>query len=204
MLKKLFCTGIFIFLFSYLQAQDSTKYIRLSFTLFDNAASLPQQGFGTAFKSPIHPGLAVGTEFSLKKWKRTELYQTVKLGYFYHRFVQHAIQLYSETGYRYTHRSGLGVYGQLGAGYLHSFIDQQVFVFENGSYHEKKLPSRPQLMISLTPGIYYDFNKKCHWPVTVFFAYQAWLQLPYVKKYVTVFPNTALQLGAILSLKRKK
>ncbi len=199
-----FFVFIFIgFFVSEVQAQDSTKYVKLSLSFFDNATSLPHQGFSSIFKGPVHPGFAVGTEFRLKKWQRTEWYQTVKLGYFYHRFVQHAVQLYTETGYRYTHRSGFGAFAQLGTGYVHSFADQQQFVLKEGSY-QKKFPSgRPQAMVSLSPGIVYDFSKKCKKPISVFFAYQAWLQLPYVKKYVTVLPNTAFHLGVILTIKRK-
>jgi hypothetical protein len=185
------------------KAQDSTKYRKLSLAVFDNVSALPHQGFGSVFRSPIHPGLVVGTEFSLRQRTKSEWYQTMKLGYFYHAHVQHAAQLYSETGYRYTHTSGLGAYIQLGAGYVHSFADQEVYVWKDGVYKKKSLYGRAQFMLTLSPGIHYDFSKKGKTPLSVFFTYQPWFQFPYVKKYITILPNASFQLGVIAKLKRK-
>lgn len=202
-MQKLLSLFLFLFLASGLQAQDSTRYRKISLAVFDNVSAYPHKGFGSAFRSPIHPGVVLGTEFSWKQKTKTEWYQTVKLGYFYHAHVQHAVQLYTELGYRYTHKSGFGAFGQLGLDYLHSFADQQVFVLEDGVY-KKKFPSgRPQAMIGLNPGIHYDFSKRGKTPLILFFAYQAWFQLPYVKKYVPIMPNVSFQLGAIVKLKRK-
>jgi hypothetical protein len=203
-MKRLLVIVSLIFLFFNANAQDSIKYCKLSFSLFDNATVLPQHGLHSMFKSPLHPGFTIGTEISWRKRSKTEIYQTIKAGYFYQRFVQHAIQLYTETGYRYTHKTGFGAFAQLGAGYLHSFVDQQQFVFKNGEYKKKFPFGRAQAMLSLTPGIFFDFSKKLNKPVSVFIAYQAWFQFPYVRQYVPLFPNAAFHLGVIYKIKNRK
>src|SRR5688572_13856857 len=89
-----------------LNAQDSSKVksakvfqpYPLSVSVFSNASALPvnpRQIFDR-----VHPGITVGTSFRYNKNEKHQLAQTVKLGFFYHRFVQSAFQLYSEFAYR--------------------------------------------------------------------------------------------------------
>src|SRR5437016_5313928 len=99
------------------------KKLPISVSIFNIGSSLPGTGYLGVFSKNIHPGFNLGTYHLYNTGNKHEFFQTFKLGYFYHRFSQHAIQLYSEAGYRYLTKSG--VYGEalLGAGYLHSFPD---------------------------------------------------------------------------------
>ena len=170
-------------------AQESNRKVYpLTLSVFNNATLLPGQGLGT----PVHPGIVGGTEFRYNGSLRHEWFQTVKVGYFYHRYVQHGFQLYSEVGYRRHFASSFDLESRLGAGYLHSVTAARVFELSpDGVYVRQRSAGRPQAMISLVLGGGYTFQNEFR----VFLAYQFYLQAPFVKEYVPMLPNTALHAG---------
>jgi hypothetical protein len=173
-------------------------------SFFSNATALPGQGLPGTLHAPLHPGFTIGMVKDYKKTEKHQFYQTYRLGFFYQRYVQSAIQLYSEFGYRFSFKNGFGLFSQLGAGYVHSFQDQQKFILKNGEYKKQFPIGRPQFMISFTPGLSYDLEKKCGTPLLFFINYQIWFQLPFVRQYVPVLPNSALHIGAAFSLNKKE
>lgn len=197
---KIVCTLLLLFCGSILSAQDHT--LPLSVSIFNNGSSLPGKGYAGVFSKTIHPGICLGTAHSYRKQEKSELFQTLKLGYFYHRHNQHAVQLYSELGYRYLTRSGFYGEALLGAGYLHSFADVAQFKWEGGRYVRKTNLGRPQLMMTVSLGAGYDLSGRSKLPLRIFLQYQFWLQAPFVKKYVPLLPNTALHAGVIYTLRR--
>lgn len=172
----------------------------LSLTVFNNGTSLPGAGYARVFSKTIHPGITLGTYHLYRKKERSEIFQTLKLGYFYHRHAQHGIQLYSELGYRYLNQSGFYAEGLIGAGYLHSIAAIQQFKWEDGKYVKKANWGRPQFMATVSLAAGYDFKVKSKTPLRLFLQYQFWLQTPFVNKYVPLLPNTALHIGAIYPL----
>lgn len=180
------------------------RSIPLSVSIFNNGTSLPGKGYGGVFSKTVHPGITLGTAHQYRKGRRTELFQTLKLGYFYHRHNQHGVQLYTELGYRYFITGGLYADGLLGAGYMHSFADVQQFRLEDGRYVKKANWGRPQLMGSVSLALGYDLQARSNIPFKLFLQYQFWLQTPFVNKYVPLLPNTALHLGLIYTLKTNK
>lgn len=195
-------TLLFLFTALALQAQD--KVLPVSVSVFNNGTALPGSGYAGLFSQTVHPGITLGTAHFYRQTTRSELFQTLKLGYFYHRHNQHAIQLYSELGYRYLTRSGFYGEGLFGAGYLHSFADVQQFKWEEGRYVKKANLGRPQLMIAASLAAGYDLQKKTRLPLRLFLQYQFWLQTPFVRKYVPLLPNTALHVGAIYPITRHR
>src|SRR5690349_15840301 len=95
-------------------AKAQQASLPLSLSVFNNGTSLPGTGYAGVFSKTIHPGITLGTYHLYRKKEKTEVFQTLKLGYFYHRHAQHAIQLYSELGYRYFIGSNFYAEGQLG------------------------------------------------------------------------------------------
>ena len=81
-----------------------------------------------------------------------------------------------------------------------SFTDVDVFKLnDQGNYYKKNFPTRIQGMTGLNIGLNYDivlFKKFETQVTTLFFNYQFWFQMPFVKGYVPVLPNVALHLGA--------
>lgn len=201
MKKSLWLFCILILMQNNLFSQD--KKIPISITIFNNGTSLPRSGYLGVFSKTIHPGISIGSYHLYHTGEKHEFFQTFKLGYFYHRYVQHGIQLYSEGGYRYLTKRG--IYGEalLGAGYLHSIVNQEIFVLKDDKYVKKANLGRPQFMISTGIGIGYDLEKKCSTPIRVFLLYQFWMQTPFVNKYVPILPNTALHLGVRYFINKK-
>lgn len=175
--------------------EENVKTLPISISIFNNGTQLPNDGYLRIFSKNIHPGISVGTSFPYRKGNYSAVFQTVKLGYFYHQYSQHALQLYSELGYGHVLGAGFYAQGLVGLGYLHSFVDLQQFSFVNGQYKESSKWGRPQAMASASVGIGYDLYSISRLPMSVLIQYQFWVQAPFVNKYVPVLPNSAVHLG---------
>lgn len=184
-----------LLLTGYFNATAQSGKLPVTFSLFSNGTSLPGTGYLGVFSKTIHPGFTAGTYHLYHTGEKHELFQSFKVGFFYHRFVQYGVQLYSEGGYRYLLKNGLFAEGTLGAGYIHSLPDVQQFTFKDGRYVRKKNWGRPEVMITTGIGVGYDLEKKSHLPMRIFIQYQFWLQAPFINNYVPLLPNTALHLG---------
>lgn len=182
-----------------LKAQPKAESFSLALT--NTHTSLPLLSFPDLFHKQFHPGFNAGINFNWKDRSKFQLIQTAKLGYFYHQYSQHGIMLYSELNYRRKFNNFYAE-GGLGAGYLHSIPDIKNYTLNSkGEYEKKPNYGRPQFMPSALLGIGYYFNNStgCH----VFLNYQMWFQLPFVRSYVPVLPNSTIQLGLGFPLKSK-
>ena len=181
---------------------DSFNPVPVGLSFFNNSTQLP---FGALLYTPIHPGVCVSRYLYYgNSGVDRGFYQTFNLGYFYHRYAQHAVQLYTETGYRYlTGWDKLGIEAELGGGYLHAFPDEEFFTLNKDGVYEKKAGTdRAQIMGGLSRGATYDLLFAEALPIRLFLHYQFWLQYPFVNEYVPVLPNTALHVGVIYCFKR--
>lgn len=162
-------------------------------SVFNNSTLLP--GFGKLgfWGVPVHPGFTLGTEFRYNNNIISEWFQTAKLGYTYHHYVQYSIQLFSELGYRH-HFDAFDLEGRFGLGYLHAIPDAQIFELNNdGIYERKHTLGRPQGMASMSIGVGYTFAK---WDnLRLFLSQQFYIQVPFVNEYVPVLPSSAFHLG---------
>lgn len=195
----------FVFLFLTLPALTMASPVDslrpFYFSVFSNATLLPGSGFAGIINTPVHPGFTIGTGFTYRQTKNNSLFQTVKLGYFYHRLAQHALQLYSEAGYEHQFNCGFSFRTLLGLGYLHSIPDMEVFELNSdGEYERAGRFGRPQGMGGLTIGLDYNINNKSSHPMRIGLDYQVWFQFPFVQEYVPVLPNTALHLSLTFSI----
>jgi hypothetical protein len=171
------------------QAQTS---LPLVISVYDNATLLPGGDEWVLAGLPIHPGITVGTEFYYNKSERNRLLQTVRLGYHYHRYMQHAVHLYTEFGYRRTLGQRWDIEARLGGGYLHAFTAGGLYKQNpDGQYEKKPNWGRPQGMVGLSLGPGFRLNEK----IRLFLNYQFYMQTPFVPGYVPLLPNTALHLG---------
>lgn len=196
-MRSLTLLATILLLFSpILQAQEIAKR-PLIITVYNNATLLPGQGKLGIFGTPIHPGFSVGTAFELKEWEKSELHQRLRLGYFYHQYVQHGFQLYTETVYKKPIQNWF-VEASLGLGYLQSVPATGVFeLTESGTYKDQGSVLRPQFMAGAGLGFGYAIRPE----TTVFLQYQFYLQMPFVKEYVPLVPNSALHFGIQLPFK---
>lgn len=176
---------------SFAQGQTSsrTKYAMVS--VFNAATQLP---IGQFFSSPVHFGATAGAEFRYNRQASNQWFQTAKLGYSYHQYVQNTIQLYSEVGYRRAIWKGTAAELRIGAGYLHAIPATEIFTLKDGQYRQKTNLGRPQVMAGTALGISYTQQNTAH-PMRFFLDYQFYLQMPFVKSYVPLLPNTLLHFG---------
>jgi hypothetical protein len=175
----------------------------LSLALTNSNTAFPFSKFSSLFTTAFHPGFEIGYGFNWKTKPRHDWYQTAKVGYFFHRFVQHAIPIYTQFGYRYKFGQHWRLSSAMGAGYLHSIPATAVLKRSaDGDYENGKGLGRSQVLLNLTFGVAYNWqlHKK---PVSTFFAYQQQLQAPFVKSYVPLLPYNNVALGFLYSLTRK-
>lgn len=176
----------------------------LSFAITNNHTAYPFSNFSRLFSGPLHPGIELGYRFNWRTRTRHDWFQSFQAGYFYHRFLQHAIPIYTQAGYRYKPTSHLRFSAALGAGYLHSVPATAVLELEeNGEYQKAKGLGRSQAWLHLSVGSQYRFSSGQR-RASVFFEYRQQIQTPFVQSYVPQLPYNSIALGATLGLTKNK
>lgn len=181
------------------QGDESPAKRPLVFSAFNLGTQLPGSGIAGVFTIPIHPGITAGTEWRYNRHPNRQFFQTLKFGVYYHQYVQTGIQLYSEAGYRQHVFRGSFAELRLGGGYLHAFSGTEVFTLKNGEYVKKSAYSRPQFMATSSLALSYQFRKG-KIPPRIFLEYQFFLQMPFVRNYIPLEPNTAFHAGVALPI----
>lgn len=183
---------------------DSSKVIPIRLTLFNNGTLLPGRGVAGVVTLPVHPGLDIAAEHVWRERDRSQIFQTAVLGYYYHRFSQHGIQLYTELGWRLRGNCRFEGEIRLGAGYLHAIPDVQIFKLnDEGEYEKAARFGRPEFIVpSIALGFNYRLKKEDPMSPKIQLGYQLWMMMPFVKNYVPVLPNSSLHLGVIVPLKQ--
>lgn len=202
-MKSIFYLSLFILIFGSALAQnDSTGRRReLGVALTNNNSAFPFSKFGGLFQGPFHPGIELSYGLNWKTKPKHDWYQQIKLGYFYHRFVQHGIELYTNTGYRYKFSPSIFTEAAIGAGYLHSIpATAKLKLDDDGEYQNNKGVGRMQFMFVFNLGAGYTFNPTAKKPVSVFVTYQQRIQAPFVKSYVPLLPYNSLMIGGKINL----
>lgn len=186
----------FVAITSYAQKE---KYY--SFALTNNHTAYPFQSFSKLFTKDFHPGFLVGYGFNWKSKPKHDWYQEFAAGYFYHQFVQHAIPVNTQFGYRYKTKGRLQASAALGAGYLHSIPDADVMKLNSdGEYENAKGIGRGQVMIKFSLGPEYRFTLKDR-TASAFIRYEQMLQTPFINSYVPLLPYNSLAIGIKTNLK---
>lgn len=179
------------------------KNPEISVAFTNNHTAYPFASFSKLFSGPYHPGLEVGYRFNWKSKSYHDWYQGVYAGYIYHRFLQHAITMHTQTGYRYKYKDHWRFSGALGMGYLHSIPATAVLKLnENGDYEKDKGIGRAQVMFQFSLGTQYRFNLKGK-SASIFMEYRQTIQAPFVKSYVPLLPYNSMAIGGIISLPKK-
>ncbi|WP_143083881.1 hypothetical protein [Flexibacter flexilis] len=181
--------GLFFSSFSHAQK----KNLPVTVSAFNQATSMP---FSKFFTAPIHPGLAISSEFNYSKApKRSRLFQTLGGSYYYHRYLNQAITFFSELGYEFRTKPGVEIAALLGVGYMCSFRTATEYSFKNGSYTSSKNGGvgRFTPSFSLETG-YYLFPEKQTSP-KLFARYQVWVEYPFSPDFIDLMPHTNVHLG---------
>lgn len=169
-------------------------------TFTNTISAKPLSSFGDLFKKPFHPGIELSYGFNWATKPNHDWYQQIKLGYFFHRFVQHGIPLYTNFGYRYKFTPHIFTEVSIGGGYLHSIpATAKLKADANGDYKNNKGIGRPQAMAAFNIGAGYKFTTV---PLKLYVNYQPRIQFPFVKSYVPMLPYNSLMIGAAVPLNK--
>jgi len=177
------------------------KKKEISVAIVNTASAYPFSQFGKLFSGIEHPGVELGYRFNWETKNKHDWFQEIKLSYFYHRFVQHGIPLYTDVGYRYKFSQTLSAQVALGAGYMQSIpATAKLKLSNNGEYKNDKGIGRAQALAVANLGVGYAIHPASKKTAKVFITYQQFIQTPFVKAYVPVLPYNSLLIGCTIPL----
>ncbi len=172
------------------------------FAFTNSQTAMPFGKFAGLFSEAFHPGMEIRYGKTLYAGEKHDWFSELRMGYFFHRFVQHSFPLTINGGYRFYYCKKLSAQTSLGAGYMHSIPATAVLkANENGNYENNKGIGRAQATVTWDIGAGYLINPKDEKPCRVFFSYQQRLQLPFVRSYVPLLPYNSIALGITKSIR---
>ena len=201
-MKSANCILILLFVSTVATAQNGKE---ISVAFLNTASAYPFSQFGKLISGVGHPGLEIRYNFNWKTKNKHDWFQEIKVSYFYHRFVQHAIPLYTDIGYRYKFSHSLSAQVALGAGYMQSIpATAKLKLSSNGEYKNDRGIGRSQAIAVLNLAIGYTIHPASKKSLKVFITYQQFLQTPFVKAYVPILPYNSLLIGCGIPLNSHK
>lgn len=180
---------------------NSIQVSSVSIAFTNSHTALPFGSFSKLFSGPIHPGIEAGTEITWSEKKKHDWFQSFRIGYTYHRLVQHSIVLYTEFGYRYKLPYGFAASIKLGGGYMKAIVANQVFADGQGSQvqYSKAAFGRSQANIMTTLSIAKEIGQN---GFKAYLEYQQRLQTPFIQAYVDILPYNIILAGISIPIKK--
>lgn len=191
----LLCLALMLGVSAFAQDSAASEKLHFHFSLGHYPASLIVPSFST-----IHPGVNAGVTMRWNNNQRHQFIQSGNLGFFYHRDLQKAIQLFTEVGYRLKMDNGLAITPlAIGGGYVMSVSDINSLNWDSvtNQYEEDKFPVRHNWMISLGPSISFETpwalikNRQ----TTFFVDYRLQIQGVFVRETVPVIAYAPVRIG---------
>ena len=177
------------------------KHQQFSIAFSNNAPAKPFDKFAGFFTENFHPGIEAGYSFSLAAAKKHEWFQGIRAGYFYHRFVQHGISLYTDFGYSYKFNRHISANASLGLGTMLSIPETANLVLnDKGEYEFNSDASRLQAIVPFSIAANYTVNPSAKKPVQLFSKYQQKVQFGFINEYVPILPYSSLSVGCAWQL----
>jgi hypothetical protein len=181
---------------------QQNKYI--SAAVVSTQTDYPFGKFAALIGRPLHPGIEFGYGKNINAKTNKEWFLELRLGYFFHRFVQHGIPVTVNFGYRHRVGNHFTFQASLGGGYMQSIPATGKFKLDdNGEYQRNKGAGRMQAVASFSLGAGYTIKPKAQIPYTVFSRYEQRLQFPFIKSYVPLLPYNSFHLGVQRPLHKK-
>lgn len=199
-MKYIFTIAAIVCNFFLAKAQQST-YVTAS--VYNTQNAMPFGKFSGLFTGVVHPGMELG--YGKDVWQRSKhfWFLELKLGLFYHRYVQYGIPLYLDFGYNHAIAGGVSIKTSIGAGYMHSIPAADKFKLNsNGEYEKNKGIGRMQAIATYGLGLEYRLKPSAPNPVVAFINYQQRLQFPFVKSYVPFLPYNSFMIEIHLPVKK--
>jgi hypothetical protein len=178
---------------------------QISIAFLNTGSAYPFAQFSKLVTKLQHPGVELGYGFNWKTKPKHDWFQEFKLSYFYHRFVQHGIPLYTDIGYRYKFSHAIRAQISCGAGYMQSIpATAKLKLGANGEYRKDNGIGRSQAIAVVNFSIGYTINSSVKNAPRIFLTYQQFLQTPFVKAYVPILPYNSLLIGCSFPFRSHK
>jgi len=188
----------------FLLTASAQRKKEIGIAITNSNTAFPFSKFSSLFSGVFHPGIELNYGFNWKSKKKHDWVQNIKVSYFYHRFMQHGISLYTDLGYRYKFTQHISADAAMGFGYMHSIPATAVLKLnDEGEYENGKGIGRAQAIAPFTLGIGYTVHPSSERPIKLFAQYQQKLQFPFVKEYVPLLPYNNLIIGISRPLGKK-
>jgi hypothetical protein len=192
-MRQLFITSLIVLLTLSLSAQQNWY---LGVAASNTQPAYPFGKFLGLFKDALHPGIELSYGHNFSQKKKHDWFYEFQLGYFYHRYVQHGIPVSIDFGYRYHVSSSFSLETSVGAGFMRSIPETEVFIqTSNVEYAKKKVQGRDQAISTYELGGSYYLNKKGDPQWRIFANYEQRIQFPFIKSYVPILPYNSFKIG---------
>jgi hypothetical protein len=176
------------------QPANHSRYFSMAFMNAHTAK--PFGSFSKLFYQDFHPGIEGGYGI-LKNAKKHQLSAEVRVGYLYHRWVQHDIALSFNGGYHYKISSwSIGI--KPGIGYQLSIPDSKVFNITDDGLVAKGNVVRSQVIANLGFAVTKQITSG---GIKIDAEYQQRLQAPFIHEYVPILPYNILFIGVLVPVR---
>ena len=146
----------------------------------------------------LHPGLEVGTDYTLSKRKWITIHWDTGIGGYWHRWNNTSLFLKTTIGTRFPIWS-MFVDFNLGGGYMHSFLAGPVYqMSKDGGVEKASNWGSSHFMPSFSTLIGWDGTRKRQLPITVHIGAEAYLQSNFNHIFL---PHVAAKIGMTYKFK---
>lgn len=187
---------LLMFLSVNLLAQNETPPDRLQYhiSIGQYPASLGLPSF-----SALHPGVNAGATLRYTNHVRHQVNQTANIGYFYHKNLQQAIQLFTEINYTMKFGNGFAITPlSAGGGYVLAIPNMTTLEWNTTTQqYEEVHPIRHNWLISIGASASWETNLILihNRKTTFFFDYRLQVQGVFVQETIPVIAYTPIRIG---------
>jgi hypothetical protein len=177
--------------------ENSEKQNAFSQFIHNDKVALKLNYFG---ELGLHPGLEIGTDFTLAKRNWVTVHWDTGLGGYWHRWNNTSLFLETTIGAR------LPIYSMfidfnLGAGYMHSFLAGTVYrKSDDGGIEKAPNWGHPHFKPSFSLLIGWDGTRKKNLPFTIYVGPEIYLQSHFNHSFL---PHVAAKLGLTYKFKNQ-
>ncbi len=140
----------------------------------------------------LNPGVRIGTELYYRNRRRSQLFQTLNVGGYYHKSLQNAVFATTEIGYRH-YIGGFFAEGMLGVGALATSYQLKSYQPDGNGNYAASSAMMIKAIPTLSVGAGYRFRGAT--PLTVFVQEQTFAEVPFGFRDQPVLPHAALHAG---------
>jgi hypothetical protein len=178
------------------QTGADEKQSALSRFIYNEKVAVKLSYFG---ELGLHPGLEIGTDFTLAKRKWVTIHWDTSLGGYWHRWNNTSLFVGTSIGARFPIRS-LFLDFNLGAGYMHSFAAGTIYrQSDDGGVEKAPNLGHAHFKPSFSALIGWDGTRRKNLPITIHIGPEIYLQSNFNHSFL---PHVAAKVGITYKFKK--